>query len=112
MATRIASRLPGPVQRLTRDLRAWSSTPGVSTGTLHSGKGLEFDAVIMPFLSDARFPNPMAIEADGLEEASAGDGRLLYVGVTRGRSELILTHTGDPTTLLPPEPSLYTKVTR
>lgn len=112
LATRIASRLPGPVQRLTRDLRAWSSNPGVSTGTLHSGKGLEFDAVIMPFLSDARFPNSMAIEADGLEEASAGDGRLIYVGVTRARSELILTHTGEPTTLLPPEPSLYTKVTR
>ncbi|MBC9030783.1 UvrD-helicase domain-containing protein [Sphingomonas sp. JC676] len=112
LATRIASRLPGPVQRLTRDLGAWSSNPGVSTGTLHSGKGLEFDAVIMPFLSDARFPNPIAVEADGLEEASAGDGRLLYVGVTRARSELILTHTGEPTRLLPPEPSLYTKVTR
>jgi hypothetical protein len=31
--------------------------------------------VIMPFLSDAAFPNPMAIEADGLEKrrpATAG----------------------------------------
>ena len=112
LATRVASQLPGPVQRLTRDLASWSSNPGVSTGTLHNGKGLEFDVVIMPFLSDARFPNPMAVEADGLEEASAGDGRLLYVGVTRARSELILTHTGEPTPLLPSEPSFYTKVTR
>jgi superfamily I DNA/RNA helicase len=79
---------------------------------LHNGKGLEFDAVILPFLSNARFPNPMAIEADGLDEASAGDGRLLYVGVTRARSELILTHTGEPTSLLPADPALYTKVTR
>jgi superfamily I DNA/RNA helicase len=68
--------------------------------------------VILPFLSDARFPNPTAIEADGPDEALARDGRLLYVGVTRARAELILTHTGEPTSLLPVDPELYTKVTR
>lgn len=112
LAKRIATRLPGPVQRLTRNLKSWSSDAGVSCGTLHNGKGLEFDAVILPFLSDARFPNPTAIEADGPDEALAGDGRLLYVGVTRARAELILTHTGEPTSLLPVDPELYTKVTR
>ena len=81
-------------------------------GTLHSAKGLEFDVVILPFMSATELPDPAAIETYGAADAAANDGRLLYVGVTRARRGLILCHDGDATTLLPDEASLYTRVIR
>lgn len=111
-AEQIARRLTVPVQKLEGDLMRWKGGPGVSVGTLHNGKGLEFDVVLLPYLSAVRFPHTQAIEAEGPEDATAGDGRLLYVGVTRARRELLLTYTGEATSLLPSQASLYTKVTR
>ena len=37
----------------------------------------------------------------------AGDGRLLYVGVTRARQGLIMTCTDELTPLLPPNDGLW-----
>ena len=111
-AERIAARLTGPVQKLEGSMRSWTGGPGISVGNLHNGKGLEFDVVLLPYLSAARFPHPRAIEVDGIEDATAADGRLLYVGVTRARSELIITHTGDITPLLPSDVQLFTRATR
>ncbi|WP_244624686.1 3'-5' exonuclease [Sphingomonas sp. So64.6b] len=111
-ARRLQDRIAGSVQELNRKLTRWSGGAGLSIGTLHAGKGLEFDVVILPFLSDGEFPNPATIEAVGLEDATAGDGRLLYVGVTRARKELLLTHSGQRTRLLPADPALYTSLTR
>ena len=96
-------------RRLNDSLTTWKNEPGISIGTLYGGKGLEFDVVILPHLSRELFPNPMAIEKNGLEDATATDGRLLYVGVTRARTELLLTYSGDRTTLLPPDASLYSE---
>jgi superfamily I DNA/RNA helicase len=111
-ARQIARRLGVPFQFLEGDLVSWSGGPGISVGNLHNGKGLEFDVVLLPYMSDARIPNPVAIDAEGPEDAAAGDGRLLYVGVTRARRELLITHTGDVTSLLPPVPALYTSLVR
>ncbi len=105
-----AARLTG-ARQLTDSLTAWRDGPGISTGTLHSGKGLEFDVVILPHLSDALFPHPLAIENDGFADATATDGRLLYVGVTRAKTNLLLTYCGEKTALLPLDGSLYTEVT-
>jgi superfamily I DNA/RNA helicase len=88
-------------QRLHKEMRSWNPNPGISYGTIHGAKGLEFDTVILPRMSTAHYPEPMAISALGEDEATAGDGRLLYVGVTRARQGLILTHTGDLTDLMP-----------
>lgn len=86
--------------RLHRDMRAWSSGPGLHHGTYHSAKGLEFDMVILPFLSSDRLPVQDDVAAFGRGGAMAYDGKLLYVGVTRARSELVLTYSGDVTELL------------
>jgi superfamily I DNA/RNA helicase len=86
-------------RQLHDTLSVWNDGPGISIGTLHNGKGLEFDTVILPHLSDEMFPHPRAIEHDGAEEAAAVEGRLLYVGVTRARSALLLTYCGQRTTL-------------
>jgi superfamily I DNA/RNA helicase len=40
----------------------------------------------------------------------AREGRLLYVGITRARAELLITYSGDITPLLPTDDSLYVKI--
>lgn len=50
--------------------------------TLHSSKGLEFQAVIMIGLEEGSLPSTYDKTADQIAEA----GRLFYVGVTRAKS--------------------------
>lgn len=100
-------RLSSKPTRLHKDLTRWPTGPGVFYGTYHSAKGLEFDAVILPHLSSQCIPHPPDVEAFGNDTAAARDSRLLYVGVTRAKSTLILTHTGPYTKLLPTEDELY-----
>lgn len=89
--------------RLHRDLDTWPSSSGLFYGTYHSAKGLEFDTVILPRLSTDRWPS----SSD--EGTVASEMRLLYVGITRARSSLVLTHAGAITELLPTEERLYQK---
>ncbi|MFG1923293.1 3'-5' exonuclease [Cryptosporangium sp. NPDC048952] len=90
------------VHVLHENLQRWQVGAGVHAGTYHSAKGLEFDVVILPFCGADRCPDKDTVAAFGYEEAASRESRLLYVGVTRARDELIITHTGDPTPLLPP----------
>ncbi len=57
--------------------------------TLHSAKGLEFENVFIVGLEQGLFPSQMAIGRDqGIEE----ERRLCYVGITRARKLLHLSH--------------------
>ena len=99
--------LPRGATRLHRDLNVWPTGPGLFYGTYHASKGLEFDTVFMPFLSAERWPHPPDVAILGREEAAVRDSRLLYVGITRARSTLVLTHAASPTALLPTTAELY-----
>lgn len=110
-ARAFAAKLPG-ARPLKDSISIWTEGPGISIGTLHSGKGLEFDSVILPHLSEPLFPHPLAIASSGLDDATATDGRLLYVGVTRARTALLLTCSDEKSALLPPDGSLYVEVAK
>jgi superfamily I DNA/RNA helicase len=106
----IKRHLPTGSIRLHRDMKIWKAGVGIKYGTYHSAKGLEFDAVILPFCNNGRLPDSEALAAFGEADASAQDGRLLYVGVTRAKTRLIITYSGKATSLLPTDTSLYERV--
>lgn len=98
---------PHGAKRLHRKLGSWAPGPGLFYGTYHAAKGLQFDTVYLPFLSEKRWPHRPDVDAFGRHEAAIRGSRLLYVGITRARSSLVLTYTGQPTRLLPPNKELY-----
>jgi len=59
---------------------------GISVITMHSAKGLEFDAVFLPDLNEGVMPGRQCNTPDEIEE----ERRLLYVSVTRAKKYLII----------------------
>jgi len=60
----------------------------VTLMTVHNAKGLEFDVVMMTGMEEGIFPHVRADDPESLEE----ERRLCYVGMTRARRRLVLTH--------------------
>jgi ATP-dependent DNA helicase UvrD/PcrA len=60
----------------------------VTLMTIHNAKGLEFGAVFLIGMEEGIFPHARSIEEQGVEE----ERRLAYVGMTRAKERLTLTH--------------------
>ncbi|RMG90751.1 MAG: DNA helicase II [Zetaproteobacteria bacterium] len=70
------------------------SDPGedaVNLMSLHRAKGLEFDSVVLCGIEEGLLPHQRAIDEGA--SAVAEERRLLYVGITRARNDLLLTTT-------------------
>lgn len=65
-----------------------NSADSVQMMTLHSAKGLEFDTVLLSGIEDGILPSNQSIELGNIEE----ERRLFYVGLTRAKKKLLLTH--------------------
>jgi DNA helicase-2/ATP-dependent DNA helicase PcrA len=67
--------------------KAWEDC--VQLMTMHSSKGLEFPLVFLCGMEDGLFPHQRSIaDPQGLEE----ERRLCYVGITRAKETLYITH--------------------
>ncbi len=74
---------------LVSDVDEMSDGAQVSLMTLHAAKGLEFDVVFVTGLEEGVFPHYRTFtDPSELEE----ERRLAYVGITRARQRLYLTH--------------------
>lgn len=75
---------------LVTELDNQDSAPSfVTMMTLHSAKGLEYDAVFMSGMEEGIFPSARAMQEDNRVEE---ERRLCYVGVTRARRLLHLSY--------------------
>ena len=83
------------------EISAADQTPTSEDGrlvlsTIHSAKGLEWDAVFVIGLAEGRFPHQNAVPGEQYEE----ERRLLYVAATRSKKQLFLTY---PRQLMTPD---------
>jgi DNA helicase II / ATP-dependent DNA helicase PcrA len=72
--------------------RADGNAESVTLMTLHNAKGLEFAVVFMAGMEEGLFPHARSAESEAdLEE----ECRLCYVGITRAKERLIMTHAAE-----------------
>lgn len=81
---------------LLRRAGAGYDAGAVTLSTLHAAKGLEWPVVFLAGAAKGLVP----LERMGVETDPAEERRLLYVGMTRARDELILTCSGAPSPFL------------
>jgi DNA helicase-2/ATP-dependent DNA helicase PcrA len=73
---------------LTSDSDEFDETIPISLMTLHSAKGLEFDAVFLAGLEEGLLPHSRSFNTVGETEE---ERRLFYVGMTRAKRSLVLS---------------------
>jgi len=82
------------VSLVTEATNTDNNTDMISLMTLHAAKGLEFDVVFLPGWEEGVFPHQRALDESGgkgLEE----ERRLAYVGITRARKKLFISHAAN-----------------
>ena len=74
---------------LSQEDKTREEADSVTLMTLHNSKGLEFDTVFITGMEEGLFPSYQSIEDNNIEE----ERRLAYVGMTRAKAQLFLSHT-------------------
>ncbi|MCX6561231.1 MAG: UvrD-helicase domain-containing protein [Candidatus Aminicenantes bacterium] len=110
--TRLAGGLAGYLQQtaLISDIDSYDEGAGaVSLMTLHSAKGLEFDAVMIVGVEEGIIPHVRSSE-DGRDTEE--ERRLLFVGITRAERFLALSHAMSRAVYGGPKPAVLSSFVR
>lgn len=87
--------LTGYLERITLIANSdlLDASRGISLMTVHSAKGLEFDAVFLTGMEETIFPYRGVDQTHGDSDAELDEERrLAYVAITRARKRLVITH--------------------
>jgi DNA helicase-2/ATP-dependent DNA helicase PcrA len=88
-----SSPLSHHFKNLLRDLSTYSEADLITedvkvvVSTIHKAKGLEFEGVVVTSCVENIFPHYYSKSSDAIDE----DARLLYVGLTRAKKEIVIT---------------------
>lgn len=79
---------------LVMDVENTEAEDMVNVMTLHAAKGLEFNTVFLPGWEEGLFPHQRAMDETG-QKGLEEERRLAYVGITRARKCLIISHAAN-----------------
>jgi superfamily I DNA/RNA helicase len=98
--------------RLQPNMADERNLPGVRLTTMHRAKGLEFQAVAIPFLAKSTFPTPAALRSavDEVDRRNILQQQksLLHVAATRAKKVLRVSWSGEPSVFLTDVTSIST----
>lgn len=92
---------------LEKYLKTLAGIDGITINTIHQAKGLEYKIVFLNGVSENRIPYQKLLERKGwvyetLTKENLDNGRtLLYVGMSRAKAILIITHNFKPSLFIP-----------
>lgn len=93
---------------INKDTPGYAHIKTVYLTTFHAAKGLEFDNVFVPFLTDDKLPDPDSVaNAVSKDEVYADEIKLLYVAATRSKYGLYMTYSGTLSPLFPMDSDSY-----
>lgn len=100
-----------PTTVINKEQAGFATVKGVYLSTYHSVKGLEFENVFIPFLSNDTFPDPDTIRNAADERSSLADElKLLYVAATRSKYGLLMSYHDELSCLFPSESGNYESI--
>ncbi|MCL1994915.1 MAG: AAA family ATPase [Defluviitaleaceae bacterium] len=93
---------------INRDTPGFVHLKKVYLTTYHAAKGLEFDNVFVPHLTDDKLPDvDIVSSAVSEKDAYSDEIKLLYVAVTRSKYGLYMTYSGTLSPLFPEDSDSY-----
>lgn len=93
---------------ISKDTPGYANEKKVYLTTYHSVKGMEFDHVFIPNLTEDKLPDSDTVsKAVSKEDAYADEIKLLYVAATRSRYGLYMTFSGTLSSLFPKDSNSY-----
>lgn len=92
---------------IDRDVKGITRTRGVFISNYHAIKGLEFDTVIMAGCSNDMFSkNLQGLNDEEKNEKELELAKVIYVGVSRAKENLIITHCGELLNIIPKDDNI------
>lgn len=87
---------------IDKDTPGYPDNAVIYLTTYHTSKGLEFENVFLPMLSDEKIPDPDIVSSATSKELAFSDEiKLLYVAVTRSKYGLYMTYSNKLSPLFP-----------